>query len=179
MCAASFQAQALERLWPRLTGEEQEVALRGRNAHVGHVPKNANVADYHGATALEALFGYLYLGGEVSPPEGAVRPGDGRTLRKAVAHEGEESPYLAAGRAVYAGGFGGVRCRGERLYSAQQHCRGRHHRRGDHAQLPVGYPHRPGELPHQRAHCAVGRGGHRLQAGGQNRGGHCAHLGDD
>ena len=57
---------ALERLWPRLTGEEQEVALRGRNAHVGHVPKNANVADYHGATALEALFGYLYLGGEVS-----------------------------------------------------------------------------------------------------------------
>ena len=52
-----FQAQALERLWPRLTGEEQEVALRGRNA---------NVADYHGATALEALFGYLYLGGEVS-----------------------------------------------------------------------------------------------------------------
>ena len=61
-----FQAQALERLWPRLTGEEQEVALRGRNAHVGHVPKNANVADYHGATALEALFGYLYLGGEVS-----------------------------------------------------------------------------------------------------------------
>ena len=61
-----FQAQALERLWPRLTGEEQEGALRGRNAHVGHVPKNANVADYHGATALEALFGYLYLGGEVS-----------------------------------------------------------------------------------------------------------------
>ena len=61
-----FQAQALERLWPRLTGEEQEVALRGRNAHVGHVPKNANMADYHGATALEALFGYLYLGGEVS-----------------------------------------------------------------------------------------------------------------
>ena len=114
-----FQAQALERLWPRLTGEEQEVALRGRNAHVGHVPKNANVADYHGATALEALFGYLYLGGEGVPPAGAVCPGDGRTLRKAVAHEGEESPYLAAGRAVYAGGFGGVRCRGKRLYSAQ------------------------------------------------------------
>lgn len=56
------QAQALtETLWPVLTEEEQAVALRGRNAHVGHVPKNANVADYHGATALEALFGYLYL----------------------------------------------------------------------------------------------------------------------
>ena len=61
-----FQAQALERLWPRLTGEEQEVALRGRNAHVGHVPKNAQVADYHGGTALEALFGWLYLKGELA-----------------------------------------------------------------------------------------------------------------
>ena len=64
-----FQAQALERLWPRLTGEEQEVALRGRNAHVGHVPKNANVADYHGATALEALVGYLFVTGQMERME--------------------------------------------------------------------------------------------------------------
>ena len=55
------QAQALEKIWPQLTPEEREVAQRGRNAHVGHAPKNAAVADYHGATALEALFGYLYL----------------------------------------------------------------------------------------------------------------------
>ena len=46
-----------------LSEEERDVALRGRNAHVGHAPKNAAVADYHGATALEALFGYLYLAG--------------------------------------------------------------------------------------------------------------------
>lgn len=59
------QAKALsEDLWPLLTEEEQAVALRGRNAHVGHVPKNAEVGDYHAATALEALFGYLYLKGE-------------------------------------------------------------------------------------------------------------------
>ena len=64
-----FQAQALERLWPRLSGEEQEVALRGRNAHVGHVPKNANVADYHGATALEALVGYLFVTGQMERME--------------------------------------------------------------------------------------------------------------
>ena len=31
---------------------------------MGHVPKNADIADYHGATALEALFGWLYLRGE-------------------------------------------------------------------------------------------------------------------
>ena len=60
------QAQALEKIWPQLTPEEQEVALRGRNAHVGHVPKNAALADYHGATALEALFGYLYLSGDMT-----------------------------------------------------------------------------------------------------------------
>ena len=44
------QAKALESLWPVLSEEERDVALRGRNAH-------------HGATALEALFGYLYLAG--------------------------------------------------------------------------------------------------------------------
>lgn len=61
------QAKALsEKLWPLLTEEEQAAALRGRNAHVGHVPKNAEVSDYHGATALETLFGYLYLKGELS-----------------------------------------------------------------------------------------------------------------
>ena len=60
------QAQALEKIWPQLTPEEQEVAQRGRNAHVGHVPKNAALADYHGATALEALFGYLYLSGDMA-----------------------------------------------------------------------------------------------------------------
>ncbi len=61
------QAQALSAtLWPMLTEEERQVALRGRNAHVGHVPKNAQVGDYHGATALEALFGWLYLRGELS-----------------------------------------------------------------------------------------------------------------
>lgn len=58
------QARAMERLWPRLSEEERAAALRGRNAHVGHVPKNASPADYHGATALEALFGWLYLAGK-------------------------------------------------------------------------------------------------------------------
>ena len=60
------QAQALrEALWPLLSEEEREICHRGRNAHVGHVPKNASVADYHGATALEALFGWLYLEGKL------------------------------------------------------------------------------------------------------------------
>ena len=67
------QAQALEKIWPQLTPEEREVAQRGHNAHVGHVPKNAALADYHGATALEALFGYLYLSGDMTRLRELVR----------------------------------------------------------------------------------------------------------
>lgn len=62
-----FQARiAKEILCPIFTQEEMDVYLRGRNAKVGHVPKNAQVSDYHGATALEAIFGYLYLKGEIN-----------------------------------------------------------------------------------------------------------------
>ena len=61
---ARRQAVDGRRLQSLLTEEEQEVYRRGRNARVHHVPKNAAVADYHAATALEALFGYLYLQGK-------------------------------------------------------------------------------------------------------------------
>ncbi|MBO8169297.1 MAG: ribonuclease III [Thermoanaerobacteraceae bacterium] len=46
-----------------LTEEEKGVARRGRNAKVGQVPKNANVADYRHSTGLECLIGYLHLKG--------------------------------------------------------------------------------------------------------------------
>lgn len=59
------QSRALAGLWDGFSKEERDIALRGRNAHVGHVPKNADIADYHGATALEALFGWLYLRGDI------------------------------------------------------------------------------------------------------------------
>ena len=62
-CAA--QSQTALRLEPLLTEEEAAVYRRGRNAHPGHTPKNADVGDYHRATGLEALFGYLYLKGEM------------------------------------------------------------------------------------------------------------------
>lgn len=60
------QAAAVQRLEPLLTAEESDVLRRGRNAHPGHVPKNADPAVYHQATGLETLFGYLYLKGELS-----------------------------------------------------------------------------------------------------------------
>lgn len=60
---ASYQAKALARIEPLLTPEENAVAHRGRNAHVGNIPKNASRGEYSHATALEALFGWLYLNG--------------------------------------------------------------------------------------------------------------------
>lgn len=60
------QAAALDRLTPMLTEEELDQARRGRNAHPAHTPRNADPAVYHQATGLEALFGYLYLKGEIA-----------------------------------------------------------------------------------------------------------------
>ncbi len=60
---ASAQAAAYEKIIPLLSPEEEAVLRRGRNAHVNHIPKNGNCKDYHYATALETLFGYLYLSG--------------------------------------------------------------------------------------------------------------------
>ncbi len=60
---AEAQATAARKIAEELTDEELAVFRRGRNAKSGTVPKNANVTDYRYATALEALFGYLYLCG--------------------------------------------------------------------------------------------------------------------
>lgn len=62
--SAPAQARAAEKILPRLTEEERAVWKRGRNSYVNSIPKNASVADYHAATGLEALFGWLYLRGE-------------------------------------------------------------------------------------------------------------------
>lgn len=62
---AGAQARAMERILPLLTEEEADVARRGKNAHTHHAaPKNQDVIDYHQATGLEALVGYLYLTGQ-------------------------------------------------------------------------------------------------------------------
>lgn len=61
---ATAQADAARLLQPLLTEAERDVYRRGRNAHPGHTPKNQSEGDYHSATGLEALFGWLYLRGE-------------------------------------------------------------------------------------------------------------------
>lgn len=63
VCAAA-QAESLRKILPLLTEDETAVFKRGRNAHTGGIPKHASSADYHYATGLESLFGWLYLKGE-------------------------------------------------------------------------------------------------------------------
>lgn len=64
LVCAPRQAELAEKILPLLTQEEQDVFRRGRNSHTAAIPKGASVAQYHTATALEALFGWLYLRGE-------------------------------------------------------------------------------------------------------------------
>ncbi len=63
--SAPAQAAALERIAPELTETETALYKRGRNAHVHAVPKNATHEQYAKATGLEALFGALYLTGQI------------------------------------------------------------------------------------------------------------------
>ncbi len=58
---APAQAAAMERLLPLLNEEELALYRRGRNAHVHAVPQGSRAGEYHAATGLEALFGWLYL----------------------------------------------------------------------------------------------------------------------
>lgn len=60
---AKAQAQAVSRILPMLSEEENAVYHRGRNIGHTNVPKSASVAEYRMATGFEALFGYLHLAG--------------------------------------------------------------------------------------------------------------------
>ena len=64
MVCCSAQTKALDKIKPLLTEEEEGVFRRGRNVQVHSVPRNSSLKDYHAATGLEALFGYLYLQGK-------------------------------------------------------------------------------------------------------------------
>lgn len=59
--AAPAQAVMAKKLEGALTEEEQDVFRRGRNTSPHTVPKAASREEYQTATALEALFGFLYL----------------------------------------------------------------------------------------------------------------------
>lgn len=62
--AAPAQAAMAEKILPILTEEEADVFRRGRNTNPHSIPRAASREEYQTATAVEALFGYLYLQGK-------------------------------------------------------------------------------------------------------------------
>ena len=64
MVNCKSQAQYMQKLLPALSEEESEIFRRGRNAKVNSASKHSTLSDYHAATGLETLFGYLYLKGD-------------------------------------------------------------------------------------------------------------------
>ncbi len=61
--SAKAQSQIVEALLDTFTPDETDIFKRGRNTKVNTKAKNADFKEYHNATGLEALFGYLYLSG--------------------------------------------------------------------------------------------------------------------
>ena len=61
---ASAQAEAMKKLFPILSEEEDAFFRRGRNIGHTNVPKNATVSEYRTATGMEVLFGYLHISGQ-------------------------------------------------------------------------------------------------------------------
>ncbi len=59
--SAHHQAMGLAAIEPLLTEQEAGVVRRGRNAQKNSVSKHATREEYAASTALESLFGWLYL----------------------------------------------------------------------------------------------------------------------
>ncbi|HCG67607.1 MAG TPA: ribonuclease III [Clostridiales bacterium] len=61
---ATVQSDAVERILPLLDEAETAVYRRARNIGHTNTPRSASPAEYRRATGMEALFGWLWLGGE-------------------------------------------------------------------------------------------------------------------
>ena len=64
LVCAEYQSAAYDILAEKLTEHELAVLKRGRNATGNTVPKHAEAVQYRRATAIESLFGYLFLTGQ-------------------------------------------------------------------------------------------------------------------
>ncbi len=60
------QAQFIDNIMDELAEDEMDIYKRGRNATTHSKAKNATMGEYRKATGLEALFGYLYLKGDMA-----------------------------------------------------------------------------------------------------------------
>ena len=59
------QADYIDQIMEELSEDELDVYKRGRNTNTHSKAKNATMGQYRNATGLEALYGYLYLNGDM------------------------------------------------------------------------------------------------------------------
>lgn len=59
------QADYIDQIMEELSEDELDVYRRGRNTNTHSKAKNATMGQYRKATGLEALYGYLYLKGDM------------------------------------------------------------------------------------------------------------------
>ena len=59
------QADYIDRIMEELSEDELDVYKRGRNTNTHSKAKNATMGQYRKATGLEALYGYLFLKGDM------------------------------------------------------------------------------------------------------------------
>ncbi len=64
VCCCS-QSNFFESIRNFLTENELDIFKRGRNAHIGNVPKKISPMVYHRATGVEVLFGFWYITGQI------------------------------------------------------------------------------------------------------------------
>lgn len=62
---AKTQSRIAEILTEYYTEKEADIYRRGKNAKTANHSKSAAYSEYHRATGLEAVFGYLYLTGKL------------------------------------------------------------------------------------------------------------------
>ena len=64
--SASAQSKVFEALESSelLTAAESDILRRGKNASPNHTARSVSMAEYHKATGVEALIGFLYLHGQ-------------------------------------------------------------------------------------------------------------------
>ena len=64
LVCAEFQSSVYDNVTEFLTEKEFSILKRGRNSTGNTVPKHADAVDYRRATAIEGLFGYMFLTGQ-------------------------------------------------------------------------------------------------------------------
>lgn len=73
VCAGS-QFKTFKQIEPLLSEDEQDIASRARNSHIHSKAKNFSVTEYIYATALEAVYGYLYISGNYERLQTLLEP---------------------------------------------------------------------------------------------------------